>query len=123
MNYKLVSLQNSPRVILKDVLSISGAEISINTLTAGANVPFVHSHKENEEIYLILKGDGKLYIDGEEIDIEEGDAFCIKPAGKRAIKANSELKFICIQVKEASLSHHTQTDGIIHDNIKPSWFK
>ena len=33
---------------------LTGAEVSINTLPAGANVPFVHSHKNNEEIYGII---------------------------------------------------------------------
>ena len=35
---------------LHEKLSLTGAEISLNELPAGANVPFVHSHKENEEI-------------------------------------------------------------------------
>lgn len=121
MNYKLISLANEPRVTLKEALDITGAEISVNSLPAGASVPFVHSHKQNEEIYLVLKGEGKLYIDGDEIDIKEGDVFNIKPAGKRAIKADSELKFACIQVKENSLSQYTENDGVIYDDIKASW--
>ena len=32
------------------MLGLTGAEISINNLPAGAGVPFVHSHKKNEEI-------------------------------------------------------------------------
>ena len=42
-------------------LSLTGAEISLNELPlAGANVPFVHSHKENEEeIYGIFSVNGK----------------------------------------------------------------
>ena len=38
------------RIELHEKLSLTGAEISLNELPAGANVPFVHSHKENEEI-------------------------------------------------------------------------
>ena len=30
---------------LNEKLSLTGAEISLNELPAGANVPFVHSHK------------------------------------------------------------------------------
>lgn len=53
------------RVELHEKLGLTGAEISVNELPAGADVPFVHSHKENEEIYGILAGKGKAVIDGE----------------------------------------------------------
>ena len=36
------------RVELHDQLFLTGAEISVNRLPAGANVPFVHFHKSNE---------------------------------------------------------------------------
>ena len=45
-------------------------QISINKLPAGANVPFIHSHKNNEEIYGIIAGKGKAAIDEKEIHLE-----------------------------------------------------
>ena len=61
-------------------LSLTGAEISINQLPAGASVPFVHSHKNNEEIYGILSGKGKAVIDNETIELTAGDWLRISPA-------------------------------------------
>ena len=52
--------KQDPRTELHDVLGLTGAEISINNLPAGAGVPFVHSHKKNEEIYIILSARGAL---------------------------------------------------------------
>ena len=49
-NYAKTNIGNEGRVELHDTLSLTGAEISINDLPAGANVPFVHSHKNNEEV-------------------------------------------------------------------------
>lgn len=66
-NYAKTNIGNEGRVELHETLSLTGAEISINNLPAGANVPFVHSHKNNEEVYGILSGKGKVIIDGEEI--------------------------------------------------------
>jgi len=60
-NYKIVSTKNEPRVELKEALNLSGCELSINELPANASVPFVHSHKQNEELYLVLKGGGTLF--------------------------------------------------------------
>ena len=53
-NYSKVSVADGARSELQDALSLTGAEVSINLLHAGAGDPFVHSHKCNEEIYGIL---------------------------------------------------------------------
>ena len=96
-NYKIVSTKSEPRVELKDALNSSGCELSINRLPANASVPFVHSHKQNEELYLVLKGGGTLFIDCEETAVNEGDAIRIDPAGKRCFKAGAQgMKFIYI---------------------------
>lgn len=71
-NYAKTNIENEGRVELHETLSLTGAEISINNLPAGANVPFVHSHKNNEEVYSILSGKGKVIIDGEEIALTTG---------------------------------------------------
>ena len=112
----------SSRSELHDLLNLTGAEISCNVLPAGASVPFVHAHKQNEEIYIVLEGAGKLYIDGEELLIQAGDCFCIAPEGERCISASADksIRFLCIQVRAGSLEGFTMGDGVICD-AKPSW--
>ena len=66
-NFSKVSVEQDARTELHDKLSLTGAEISINNLPAGACVPFVHAHKNNEEIYAVLSGKGKAVIDGETV--------------------------------------------------------
>ena len=78
-NYTKTTIGKENRIELHEKLSLTGAEISLNELPAGANVPFVHSHKENEEIYGILSGNGKAIIDGEEISLSTGDWLKIAP--------------------------------------------
>ena len=114
-NYSKVSVSNEARTELHDVLSLTGAEISINNLPAGAGIPFVHSHKQNEEIYVILSGKGKTLIDGETIELNAGDWIRIAPAAKRQFSAaeDSAISFACIQVKANSLEGYTAEDAII----------
>lgn len=104
-NYSKVSVANDPRTELHDQLGLTGAEISINHLPAGASVPFVHYHKTNEEIYIILSGKGKAVVDGEDIELSAGDIVRIAPDGKRQFFAadDSEISYACIQVKAGSL--------------------
>lgn len=103
------------RTELHDKLGLTGAEVSINTLPAGAGVPFVHAHKQNEEIYGILSGKGKAVIDGEEIPLTAGDWLRVAPAAKRQFSAaaDSAISYVCIQVKEHSLAGFTQEDAVV----------
>jgi hypothetical protein len=58
-NYELKSLgdiSTQSRIELHEQLKLTGTEISINELPANISIPFVHKHKENEEIYLVLEG-------------------------------------------------------------------
>lgn len=54
-NYTKTSVGADPRVELHDVLNLTGAEVSITLLPAGQEIPFIHAHKLNEEIYGILE--------------------------------------------------------------------
>ncbi len=114
-NFTKVSVAQEARTELHDKLSLTGAEISVNHLPAGASVPFVHAHKNNEEIYFVLEGKGKAVIDGETVELAAGDWIRISPAGKRQFFAaeDSAISFICIQVKEHSLEAYTKEDGIV----------
>lgn len=112
-NYAKTNIGNEGRVELHDTLSLTGAEISINDLPAGANVPFVHSHKNNEEVYGILSGKGKVIIDGEEIALTAGDWVRIAPVAKRQFFA-AEISFVCIQTKENSLEGFTADDAVVY---------
>ena len=114
-NYSKVSVGQDSRTELHDKLSLTGAEVSINNLPAGAGVPFIHSHKNNEEIYVILSGKGKAIIDGEDIALVAGDWIRISPSTKRQFFAAEDqaISFACIQVKENSLEGYTMDDAII----------
>lgn len=114
-NIKLIDADlNAARTEFHELLSLTGAEVSYNNLPKDVEIPFVHSHKENEEFYLILKGTGKFYADGQLFGLKEGSALKVKPAVKRCIKAGSDgISYICIQAKENSLSQFTLTDAVI----------
>ena len=95
-------------------LGLTGCEVSLNRLPAGKGMPFVHAHKKNEELYIILSGSGTFFVDGEEFPIREGSLIRVAPDGERAWKADEEedLYFICIQAEAGSLSQATLEDGI-----------
>ena len=109
-NYTKTTIGTEARVELHETLKLTGAEISVNQLPAGSGVPFVHSHKKNEEIY------GKAVIDGEEIPVAAGDWMRVAPAAKRQFFAasDSDMTYICIQVRENSLEGFTAGDAVMY---------
>ncbi len=121
---KIFVAKDAARTELHDALQLSGCEISVNHAAKGTGVPFVHSHKDNEEVYGILEGQGELYLDGEVSKIKAGDWFVIDPDGHRALKAadDSDMIYICVQVKKGSLGGFTMTDANLCEDKAP-WQK
>jgi len=123
--YSVIELGNMDsitRVTLKEKLDLTGAEISANRLPAGAEIPFAHSHKRNEEIYIFTSGKGQILLDGTKLPVKEGTAVRVSPSCVRSIRADnsSGLSYFCIQVDAGSLVQATQDDGIISEE-KPDW--
>lgn len=109
------------RVMAGEPLGLTGCEVSINHTAPGQFTPFVHSHKRNEEVYLIVKGSGMFKVDAEEFAIAEGSVIRVAPAGERAIKAGEDgLTYLCIQAEAGSLKQATSEDGMLSEG-KASW--
>lgn len=118
---ELGNLENITRVMLGEKLDLTGAEISANRLPAQAEIPFAHSHKRNEEIYIFISGEGWMWLDGDKQPVKEGTAIRVSPSVARSIKADNTGSFyFCIQVDEGSLVQATKNDGIISET-KPQW--
>lgn len=104
-------------------LGLTGCEVSLNRLPAGKGMPFVHTHRKNEELYIVLRGSGIFYADGREFPVQEGSLIRVAPDGERAWQAGAEdLYFICIQAEAGTLSQATLEDGV-RTATKASWMK
>ncbi len=100
---------------VKDATGATSCEISFGTLPTGAAVPFFHSHKENEENYIILSGAGKFQVNDDVFDVAEGSVIRVATNCDRNLKCTSAepMSYICIQAKEGSLGGYTMTDAEI----------
>lgn len=101
------------KIFLKELLGLTGCEVSINRMGAGTGMPFLHAHRQNEEVYIVVSGDGTFHLDGEEIPVAEGSVLRVAPSVSRGFRAGKEdLCLLCIQAKEGSLQQATRDDGI-----------
>lgn len=100
---------------VKDATGATSCEISFGTLPPGGSVPFFHSHKHNEENYIILSGAGRFQVDSSVFDIAEGSVIRVSTNCDRNLKctSGSPMAYICIQAREGSLEGYTMTDAEI----------
>ncbi|WP_304645958.1 cupin domain-containing protein [uncultured Duncaniella sp.] len=100
---------------VKEATGATSCEISFGTLPTGTSVPFFHSHKANEENYIILSGSGKFQVDDNIFDIDEGSVIRVSTDCDRNLRCTSTetMTYICIQAKEGSLGGYTMTDAEI----------
>lgn len=111
---EIANLENG-KVFLHDTLNLTGCEISINCVPKGFKIPFNHKHKQNEEIYIFLKGEGVLTIDNEKVLVKEGSVVKVAPQAARTLEntTENELQFICVQTKTNSLEQFGLGDAEI----------
>jgi quercetin dioxygenase-like cupin family protein len=82
---------------------MAGVEfVSVLTLEPGASIG-QHPHSGEEELYLILEGEGAGFLDGESFTVRPGDAFLCK-AGHAHGLANgpdTPLLFLAVLTKKS----------------------
>jgi mannose-6-phosphate isomerase-like protein (cupin superfamily) len=74
----------------KDPLECQHAGISLVRLGPGYRVPFGHSHKTQEEIYVLVKGGARIKIEDDIVDMKPMTAVRVDPGAMRGFEAGSE---------------------------------
>lgn len=66
---------------------------------AGGSVGY-HQHGDNEEVYIILEGRGRMTVNDEERDVKPGDVILNKPGWSHGIKNTTDdnLKILVFEV-------------------------
>ena len=120
MNYKTIEIgkineigknYENGKAFLHDKLDLTGCEISVNNMPKGAKLPFNHKHKQNEEVYIFLKGEGIMTLDGQNVDFKEGTCIKVLPNAVRTMEAKEDVEYICVQAKANSLEQFGFGDG------------
>ncbi len=71
-------------------LGSEGVAISLQRLRAGVRQAFGHTHHHDEEIYVILRGSGRVAVDDEVREVRALDAIRIAPGSVRAFEADED---------------------------------
>ena len=110
------------KLFLRKFLGSAGLEMSLNVVPPGKGIPFLHRHRQNDEVYVVVGGRGQFLVDGECIDVAEGSVLRLSPAAARAWRNNSDapLYFLCLQYRADSVIEGGTADGQKVEG-KPTW--
>jgi mannose-6-phosphate isomerase-like protein (cupin superfamily) len=81
--------------VAREALDAEQTGLTYFRLRPGKRSPFVHRHRQAEEVYLVLAGTGRIKLDDEIFDVQRLDAIRVAPEVARAFEAGPEgLEFI-----------------------------
>jgi quercetin dioxygenase-like cupin family protein len=96
---------------------LGSTELGISRFTYGPNVrnPSGHSHREQEEAYVVVSGSGRVRLDDEIRDIRQWDVIRVAPQVVRAFEAGPDgLDLIAVGGRKPEGG-----DGVLSDSAWP----
>ena len=64
--------------------------VSLFMLKPGKRQPFGHKHDEAEEVYVVMRGSGRVKLDDEIVELAKLDAVRVAPGVMRSFEAGSD---------------------------------
>lgn len=90
------------------VVDVESTSMTIKvTLNAGHKMNY-HSHKNRDEVWVVISGTGKTIVDGMEQNVKAGDVITMSAGCRHTMIAESELKLIEVQLGEDINVHDKQ---------------
>ena len=72
--------------------SLDGHELGLSLFRLGPDVriPFGHKHAEQEEVYVVVKGSGRIKVEDEIVELSTWDAIRLEKDTMRAVEAGPD---------------------------------
>lgn len=115
------------KIFLSGSMECKGVGFSFVRYKAGEGAVYVHRHKAQEEVFIALKGDGTIILNGQRIKMPEGTIVRVAPKVWRALGNDSKRDVIfmilgAIPPKNFPLGGRTLLgDGIPNRKKIPRW--
>jgi len=110
-------------------LGLSGVALGLINLPPGQGYTFTHRHREQEEVYMVLAGQGEILVDDERIPLVAGDMVRVDPDSRRALNnvGDTPLQIVCAGGVPAGYPKYDSSRYLIDDGIPdyddiPPWY-
>jgi Cupin domain len=64
-----------------EALELEKSGLSYQRVPPGYRFPYGHTHKTQEEVYVVVRGSGRMKVDDEIVELREWDAVRVPPEG------------------------------------------
>jgi mannose-6-phosphate isomerase-like protein (cupin superfamily) len=71
-------------------LQLEKGAVSYQRVPPGCRFPYGHTHETQEEVYVVVRGSGRMKVDDEIVELEEWDAVRVPPGTWRGYEAGPE---------------------------------
>jgi mannose-6-phosphate isomerase-like protein (cupin superfamily) len=71
-------------------LEFEQGALSYQSLPPGCRFPYGHSHETQEEVYVFIRGSGRMKLDDEIVELTEWDAVRVPPGAWRGFEAGPD---------------------------------
>jgi len=98
----------------RTALGLEKSGLSYQRLAPNARMPFGHSHREQEEIYVVVGGGGRVSLDHDVVEVRRWDAVRVAPHTVRCFEAGPDgLELIAYGAPQT---------GPGDADLKPGWW-
>jgi len=71
-------------------LGLERSALTYQRVPPGHRFPYGHTHKTQEEVYVVVRGSGRMKVDDEVVELSEWDAVRVPPGMWRGYEAGPE---------------------------------
>lgn len=96
-----------------EALALEHCGLSFQSLPPGCRFPYGHTHSQQEEVYVVVGGSGRMKLDEEIIDVERWDAVRVPPGTWRGYEAGPEgLELLVLGAPKLGENPREDVDGV-----------
>ncbi len=101
-----------------EALELEQSGLSYQRVPPGYRFPYGHTHKKQEEVFVVMRGRGRMKLDDEIVELKQWDAVRVPPGtwratrpGRRASRSSSSARPISARLR-AKTSRASATGGL-----------
>src|ERR687888_185479 len=92
-----------------------GVPLGYQRVPPSYRFPYGHTHKTQEEVYVVLRGSGRMKVDDEIVELKEWDAVRVPPGMWRGYEAGPEgLEILVVGAPNLGEDPREDVDGQRH---------
>ena len=95
-----------------DALELEQSGLSYQRVPPGYRFPYGHTHQSQEEVYVVVRGSGRMKLDDEVVELKDWDAVRVAPGTWRGYEAGPEgLEIIVIGAPSLGAARREDVEG------------